>query len=365
MSRAHPGARRILAVAGRILSQLARDPRTLLLVLAGPLFVAFLMHEVVEAGEVRPRIAVVDGAGGASLAEALEPRAEVLRAADAAAAKALVERGEADAAVSIDEAEGLLDSPPSVVIDAADPSASAAAMKALRDGLSDYARSSMPAFARAAAKATGFKATYVNGSEDTSTFDFLAPVALGFLVFFFTFILAGIAFLRERTSGTLERAFASPIRRRELLSGYMLGFGALAAVQTALLQLFIVAAYDAPNASGFLPALVACLATAFCALSMGLFLSAYANSEFQMLQFMPIVVVPQVLFAGIFNLRSGPAWMRVVADLFPLTYSGRALRDLMVRGKGFAAALPDLAVLAAFGAVFLALAARGLKRYGK
>lgn len=354
------GARRALAVAGRILSQLAHDPRTLILVLAGPVFVAFLLHEVVEAGEIRPRIAI---AGGESLAGSLAPYADIARAASLEDATALVKAGTADAAVFVDEAEGLLDSPPAVIVDAADPSASAAALKALREGLSEYARASMPAFARAAAKATSFKATFVNGSADTSTFDFLAPVALGFLVFFFTFILAGIAFLRERTSGTLERAFASPIRRGELVSGYMLGFGALAAAQTALLQLFIVAAYGAPNASGFLPALVASLATAFCALAMGLFLSAYANSEFQMLQFMPIVIVPQVLFAGIFNLRSGPPWMKAVADLFPLTYAGRALRDLMVRGRGLAAVLPDLALLAAFGVVFLALAVRGLRRY--
>jgi ABC-2 type transport system permease protein len=250
-------------------------------------------------------------------------------------------------------------------VDAADPSASAAALKAVREALSEHAQSAMPGLAKRLAKIGSARISYLNGSPDTSAFDFLAPVVLGFLVFFFTFILAGIAFLRERSSGTLERAFAAPIRRVDLVLGYMLGFGAVAAVQTALLQAFVVGVYRAPNASGFLPALAVGLALAFCALAMGLFLSAYANSEFQMLQFIPLVVVPQVLFAGIFNLRSGPPWMSLASELFPLTHAGRALRDLMIRGRPLASALPEIAALLGFGAIFLALAVRGLARYRK
>jgi ABC-2 type transport system permease protein len=354
--------RRALAVALRILEQLRRDPRTLLLVLAAPIFVIFLFHEVVEAGELRPRIASV---GGDRLAAALAGRADVIRSADARSAAELLARGSVDATVEIDEEAGLLDSPPAVAVDAADPSAAGAAMKAVREALAEYSQASLPGFAKAAAKAATPKVSYINGSAATTTFDYLAPVVLCFLVFFFTFILAGIAFLRERTSGTLERAFATPIRRRELVAGYMLGFGAVAAIQTALLQLFIVGVYSAPNASGFLPALAVNLSVAFAALAMGLFLSAFADSEFQMLQFIPLVIVPQVLFAGIFNLRSGPRWMTAASKLFPLTYAGNALRDLMIRGKGIASAVPGMAVLVAFGAVFLALAVVGLGRYRK
>lgn len=328
--------RRALAIAARVLDQLRRDPRTILLVLGAPLLVVFLLHEVVESGSPRPRIAVV---GSERLAEALRGGAEVLRPESAQAAAAMLERGEADATVEVDEGAGLLDSSPAVSVDAADPSASAAALKALRDGLSAYERASLPAFAKAAAKAATPRISYVNGSPDESAFDYLAPVVLCFLVFFFTFILAGIAFLRERSTGTLERAFAAPLRRRELVGGYMLGFGLVAAVQTAVIQLFVVMVYKAPNAAGFLPALAIDLSVAFAALAMGLFLSAFASSEFQMLQFIPLVIVPQVLFAG------------------------NALRDLMIRGRSLASVLPDAAALWAFGAAFLALAVRGLARY--
>jgi ABC-2 type transport system permease protein len=347
--------RRSLAIARRILSQILRDPRTLALVIVGPIFVVFLLHAVVTAGELVPRIAVV---GGEGLAKSLETRAEVVRLQDADPAAELLERGEVDAVVEL--AQG---GRPKITVDAADPSASGAAMKALREALAENARSSLPAFAAKAAASATPDISFVHGSATTTTFDFLAPVVLGFLVFFFTFILAGIAFLRERTSGTMERAFAAPVRRLELIAGYMIGFGVVAAAQTAVLQYFIVGFFAAPNASGFLPAIAVNLAVAFAALSMGLFLSAFANSEFQMLQFIPLVIVPQVLFAGIFNLRSGPPWMTAVAWFFPLTYAGRALRDLMIRGAGLVAALDEIAALLAFGAVFLALAVAGLRRY--
>lgn len=351
---------RALAVARRILMQLRGDLRTVCLLLVAPLFVVFLLHEVVAAGDPRARVAVV---GSPRLAQALESRAEVSLVSDEASAAVLLSRGAVDATVFFDEKGGLLGSPPRVMVDAADPSASAASLKAVREAFTEYLQTAAPALAKLGSRGPALAASYVNGSEKTSLFDFLAPVVLGFLVFFFTFLLGGIAFLRERSSGTLERAFAAPIRRRDLVAGYMMGFGTVAAVQTAALQLFVVGVYGAPSASGFLPTLVVNLSVAFTALSLGLFLSAYANSEFQMLQFVPVVVVPQVLFAGLFNLRSGPSWMRAVADLFPLTYAGRALRDLMIRGRGLRAVAGDLAILLAFGICFLVLAVRGLGRY--
>jgi ABC-2 type transport system permease protein len=350
---------RTLAIAVRILRQIVRDPRTIVLILVAPVLVTILLHEVVAAGEVKPRIAVV---GSEGLAAAVAKRADLVKAVNPGEAARLLDSGEVDATVSLDEGEGLLDSPPEIAVDASDPATSAAALKALRDATAEYAQASMPALAKRLAKVATAETRYLHGSPSTTVFDFLAPVVLGFLVFFFTFILAGIAFLRERTSGTLERAFAAPVRRRDIVLGYMIGFGAVAAVQTALLQLFIVGIYRAPNACGFLPTLFVDLALAFSALAMGLFLSAYADSEFQMLQFIPLVIVPQVLFAGIFNLRSGPPWMTIVSDFFPLTYAGRALRDLMIRGRSLASVFPELAALCAFGAVFIALAIKGLGR---
>lgn len=350
-----------IATALRIMKQLLGDPRTLLLIFAAPIFVVFLLHEVVAAGELIPRVAVVGDAATDSqaFAELMEGRATILLAQDSQAAKSSLVKGEADAIVDFSQ------SPPLVLADAADPATSSPSLRAIQLGLADLAKSKIPAFAAPLLAASVPKIEFINGGESTSTFDYLAPVLLGFIVFFFTFILSGISFLKERTSGTLERAFAQPIGRSDLVGGYMLGFGAIAAVQTALVLLFVVGVYHAPNAAGFLPALVVSVSLALVSLALGLFLSAFARSEFQMLQFIPIVIVPQILFAGIFNLRSGPAWIRVLSVFFPLTYGGNALRDLMIRGRSFASILPDLAALWAFGALFLALAVMGLGRLRK
>ena len=348
------------ATAGRILRQLAGDPRTLLLIFVAPVFVVFLLHEVVAAGELLPRVALVgEAVDRDAYAGFLKEKAEILAPADAATALAWLDEGSADAVVDLSSA------PPLVTVDAADPATSGPALRAIQSAFASLAGSRLPPFAAPLLEASKPGMRYINGSDTTSTFDFLAPVLLGFIVFFFTFILSGIAFLRERTSGTLERAFAAPIGRADLVVGYMLGFGLLAILQTSLVQFFMVVVYHAPNAAGFVPALAVSVSLALVALAMGLFLSAFANSEFQMLQFIPIVIIPQILFAGIFNLRSGPGWIRGLSFLFPLTYGGRALRDLMIRGRDFASVLPDLAVLWGFGAVFIALAVVGLGKFRK
>jgi ABC-2 type transport system permease protein len=349
-----------MATAGRILRQLRGDPRTLMLVFVAPVFVVFLLHEVVIAGDLMPRVAVVGPSESArGYSGFLEGKAEVLASPDLAMALASLSSGAADAVVDLSQ------SPPLVTVDAADPATSGPALRAVQSAFASLAASRVPSFAAPLIAASKPDIRYLNGSDKTSTFDFLAPVLLGFIVFFFTFILSGIAFLRERTSGTLERAFAAPIGRGGLVAGYMLGFGLVAAVQTALVQLFVVGVYHAPNASGFGPALAVSVSLALVALAMGLFLSAFANSEFQMLQFIPIVIIPQILFAGIFNLRSGPGWIQALSFIFPLTYGGRALRDLMIRGRSFASVLPDLAALWAFGAAFIALAVVGLGKFRK
>jgi ABC-2 type transport system permease protein len=349
------------ATASRILRQLAGDPRTLALIFIAPLFVVFLLHAVVEAGELSPRVAVVlpqggaraDGAGFVAI---LKKNATVVEGLDKAAAAASLGSGKVDAVVDLGP------TPPEITADAADPATSGPALKAIQSAYADEAKARLSLFAGPLLEASTPKVSFINGSESTTTFDFLAPVLLGFIVFFFTFILSGIAFLRERTSGTLERAFASPIGRADLVGGYMIGFGLVAALQTALVQLFVVGVYHAPNAAGFGPALIVSVSVALSALAMGLFLSAFANSEFQMLQFIPVVIVPQILFAGIFNLRSGPAWVRVLSYFFPLTYAGDALRDLMIRGRSLVSVLPDLAAVWGFCALFLALAVIGLGR---
>ena len=103
--------------------------------------------------------------------------------------------------------------------------------------------------------------------------------------------------------------------------------------------------------------------TAFAALSMGLFISTFANSEFQMMQFIPVVVIPQLLFSGIIPLDSLAKWAQNIGAVLPLSYAGDALSRVMIKGADIADVAFDLLVLGLFILIFTLLNILGLKKY--
>ena len=133
-------------------------------------------------------------------------------------------------------------------------------------------------------------------------FDNFGPVLIGFFVFFFVFLIAGVSFLRERTGGTLERLLATPLRRFEIVAGYIIGFGLFTTLQASLIAWFAVDILDMMMEGSFLYVLFITFLLAMTALTLGTLLSAFANNELQMMQFIPLVVVPQIFFSGLFNL---------------------------------------------------------------
>ncbi len=205
--------------------------------------------------------------------------------------------------------------------------------------------------------------SYINGSDDMSTFDAVAPYMMGFFVFFFVFIIAGVSFLRERISGTLDRVLATPIRRYQIVLGYFIGFGIFVFIQTVLIQIFMVYVLHVAIKGSFMLVLLTNLLLATGSLALGTFLSAFARNEMQMFQFIPVVIVPQVLFCGIFSLREAPLWVQALSKVFPLTYGAQALSDIAIRGLGFANIAVNLAVLAGFTLLFLVLNTFVLKKY--
>jgi ABC-2 type transport system permease protein len=166
------------------------------------------------------------------------------------------------------------------------------------------------------------------------------------------FLVTSVAMLRERTSGTLERLLTTPLRKAELLGGYALAFGLVAVVQTSLASAVALGPLGLDLKES--PALVVLLAVldALLGMALGLFLSAFAQTEFQAVQFLPAFVLPQLLLCGLFAPRSQMAWpLRWLSDVFPLTYAVDGMA-LLTAGttKGLAT---DLLVVA--GASLLAL----------
>ena len=188
-----------------------------------------------------------------------------------------------------------------------------------------------------------------------------APL-LGLFPFVTMFLVTSITMLRERTSGTLERLMTMPMAKLDLLVGYGIAFGLVAAVQATIVSLLAFGPLGLDVAGP--PALVVVLAVANAVLgcTLGLFVSAFAESEFQAVQFMPAVVFPQILLCGLFVARDEmPDWLRVVSALLPLTYAYDALARTAANEFGARFAL-DVVVVAGCIVAALALGAATLQR---
>ncbi|MDA8194182.1 MAG: ABC transporter permease [Thermaerobacter sp.] len=181
-----------------------------------------------------------------------------------------------------------------------------------------------------------------------STFNQTAPALMALFIFFFVFLVSGISFLRERVQGTLERLKVSPIRGWEIMAGYLSGFGLIAILQTLLLQWFATQVLTVPSSGAVGLALVIDLLLAFIALSTGMVLSLFARTEFQVMQFIPLVIIPQIVFSGLFPLDTAPAWVKVLSKLFPVTYGIRGLRAVMLQNGSLPTVEPEIAVLVLF-----------------
>ncbi|MFW3527628.1 ABC transporter permease [Staphylococcus caprae] len=206
---------------------------------------------------------------------------------------------------------------------------------------------------------------YLYGDSNSNYFDKMFPILMGFFVFLFVFLISGIALLRERTTGTLERVLSTSIRRTEIVLGYLIGYGIFAIIQTLIIVLFSIYLLSIHLAGSLVYVILINILLAITALSIGIFISTFANSEFQMIQFIPLFAVPQVFFSGIFPLENMPHWLSNIGYLFPLRYAGNGLINVMIKGQGWTHIWFDLLILTLFIIVFIALNIIGLKRYRK
>ncbi|GAF35840.1 ABC transporter permease [Lentilactobacillus farraginis] len=204
---------------------------------------------------------------------------------------------------------------------------------------------------------------YLYGSSHSTFFDTLLPIMIGFVVFFFVFLISGIALLRERTTGTLNRLLATPIKRCEIISGYLAGYGIFALIQTMLIVGFTIFAFKMQILGSIWNILLINILLAFVALAMGLFISSFATSEFQMVQFIPVVVIPQIFFSGIIPIDQMANWLQPIARIMPLYYGASAMSNVIQKGVGFLTILPKLSILVGFAILFLILNLVSMRRY--
>ena len=192
--------------------------------------------------------------------------------------------------------------------------------------------------------------------------DPVAHVVLAVVVFFLTYILTAIGFLRERTAGTLERVLVSPISQAGLVVGYLLGYGVLALVQSVVLLLAAVSFLGVSFANGVALFLFVEMLGALTALGTGVVLSLFADNEFQAIQFIPVVITPQVLLGETFRPVSElPAHLEYPALAMPVTHLVRAM-EFVVHGGDAGEFQLAVAVLAGFALGAVALASVVIRR---
>lgn len=206
---------------------------------------------------------------------------------------------------------------------------------------------------------------YLYGDKDATYFDTINPILIGFFVFFFTFLIFGIGLLKERTSGTLERLLSSPIKRSHIIYGYIMGYGIFSVIQTFVVVIYAIYVLNIAVEGSIWLVLATTVLTALVALTFGILLSTFASSEFQMIQFIPLVIVPQVLFAGLIPISSMNIGLQYFAHLMPLFYTGEAMQDVMIKGFGVQDIYINLCVLFGIFVVLLILNILGMKRYRK
>ncbi|MDA1884880.1 ABC transporter permease [Bacillus cereus group sp. BY105LC] len=337
---------RVTGVIIRIIRQFFRDKRSLAMMFGAPMLLLWLLSLVFTQKDYVPHIAVVDMP--AQLVKVMKNQEASIYEYNIEKAMSELENQKVDAVIRLENGKM------NIVLEGSDSSKNRAVLQILQKSTEKNDISIMKP-----------EVNYLHGSKNFTMFDGLGPVLIGFFTFFFVFILSGVSFVRERLSGTLERLLSTPIKRWEIVVGYIIGFGIFAFIQSIIIVSFSVYILDLYVAGSiWLTLLITCMLS-LTALTLGTFLSAYANNEFQMIQFIPLVIVPQIFFSGLFPIESMNKWLQMLGKLFPLTYGADAMRQVMIRNQGFTEIALDLIVLLLFSILFAVGNVFALKKHRK
>jgi ABC-2 type transport system permease protein len=199
--------------------------------------------------------------------------------------------------------------------------------------------------------------------DGTPTFDRIGAPLLGVFPFVVMFLVTSVATLRERTSGTLERLLTMPIGKLDLLVGYALAFGLVAVVQAVVVTSLAVTALDLDIAGPVWFLLVVAVFDAILGMALGLFVSAFATTEFQAVQFMPAFVLPQFLLCGLLVARADlDDVLYAVSSVLPLSYAVDAMTELTTNEEVDPGAWADLSAVGLAIVLALGLGAATLRR---
>lgn len=366
---------RPIAMVKRIFRQMLRDKRALALMMVAPLLILTLLHYLFNVETQTPRIGV--NHVETTLIEQLEDKGiKVIEYDQFTNIKNTMVDDDLDGVVSIENDKF------KIVLKNDQPSSAKALQIKIQQAIStekaeeqannlsvfiQNVQSKLPGvpLKMEEVKASEINTSYIYGDKDSTFFDQLSPILVGFFVFFFVFLISGIALLRERTTGTLDRLMATPIQRRDIVFGYLLGYGLFAVIQTLIVVFYAIKVLDIMLVGSLWHVVLINITLALVALSLGILLSSFANSEFQMMQFIPVAIIPQIFFAGILPVEGMANWLQVIAKFMPMYYGGDALVGVMYKGLGLSDIKNNLLILVGFALIFIVLNIFALRKYRK
>ncbi len=376
---------RARALAGRIVNQFRRDVRTLALLVVVPVVIMALVGYLIgtdgkralPVGVVNADLGAQPPSGSVRIGDQIlaalsrDTTIDVVPLASTTVAEQEVRSGDIGAAIELPSDLSTLvvvgaAAPVRVVVGGIDPGIEGVVMKAVATAATKLShQGSTSSGTQGASRSVGltFERVPLEGGVNLSTLDTFAPVLIVMFAFLFTFMLTSVSFLRERSSGTLDRLMASPITRVEVLLGYLLGFIGFAVIQGLVILGYAVWILHVRVAGSIWLVLLTLVILVTGVVNLGIALSFYARNELQVVQFIPLLYVPQIFLGGAFwPVQTLWPPLRWLSQVFPLTHAIVALRAVMVGGEGLGDIAGRLLALLAFTVAMVLFGVVALRR---
>ena len=334
---------KVLYIVKRIILQIFNDKRSLALILIAPIFMFTLIYLLLGDSGYKAKIA--ESGIQAQIVHNIKAQGVTVSELSTEQGKSDVKNKKIDAFLYMDSGQMTL------LFETNDAVKTGVVQKAIMNAMKELSPGSV------------IKTEFIYGKSDSSMFDSLGYVMLGIISFFIVFIIAGISFVRERTNQTMERLMMTPVKRCQVVLGYTLGFGFFAVLQSIVLLAYVKWVLQMTILGSVVTAGFVMILLALSAVCIGAFFSIFSNNEFQIMQFIPIVVIPQIFFSGLISLDTLPYHLGAVSKIMPVFYACDALKTIIIRGGGVVSILPDIWALLIFILLFFFMNILALKKY--
>lgn len=212
-------------------------------------------------------------------------------------------------------------------------------------------------------KAQTLSVNFLYGNINDNTFDSLAYVFLGVFSFFFVFLISGISFIREQTLGTMERFMLTPISKFSVVMGVLIGFGFFGIIQSIIVILYSKYILGITILGSLSAVIIIMALLSLVAIALGAVVSVFSNNEFQIIQFIPIIIVPQIFFSGLIPVDTLPYNLDKLSFIMPVYYACSGLNDVIVKGYNLVQVLPYCGALFAFLVLLFIINVLLLRKY--